>query len=260
MEETPTTVTSLFSRRDALALLTLGGVGFIATACGKSGKGSTAASVPTSTTAATGAASTGQTRATSAAACTLMPELTEGPYYLDLHKVRSDITEGRPGAPLELAVTIVDATTCAPIKDAAVDIWHCDAGGEYSGFGGSGSGGGPGGGTVNQLTFLRGTQVTDAAGLATFKTLYPGWYTGRAVHIHVKVHVTNAVKHTGQLFFPDDVTDTVYKAQPYNARGSRDVRNAADSIYRGGGASTVVAVAARGAGYAAPITLGVKRT
>jgi protocatechuate 3,4-dioxygenase beta subunit len=241
------TASSLLSRRDAIAMVGLAGIGLIATACGKSGKSSTAAA--TSTTGAsssTSAASGG----TSTAACTLMPELTEGPYYLDLKKVRSDITEGRPGAALELQIKVVDATSCAPIKDAAVDIWHCDAGGEYSGFGGA----------VDQPTFLRGTQVSDATGLATFKTLYPGWYTGRAVHIHVKVHVTSAVQHTGQLFFADDMTDTVYKSSPYSSRGSRDVRNASDSIYRGGGAATVLAVAAQGNGYTAPITLGVKRT
>ena len=146
--ETAKDLPRLLTRRDAITMLGLAGAGLIATACGKSGKSSTAATATTAggegTATTTGAAGgTGGTTAagaaggTAAAACTLMPELTEGPYYLDLKRVRSDITEGRPGAALELKITVVDATTCAPIKDAAVDIWHCDASGEYSGFGGA---------------------------------------------------------------------------------------------------------------------------
>ena len=255
--ETAKDLPRLLTRRDAITMLGLAGAGLIATACGKSGKSSTAASATTTTAGGGGTATTASAAGgTTAAACTLMPELTEGPYYLDLKKVRSDITEGRPGAALELKVSVVDATTCAAIKDAAVDIWHCDATGEYSGFGGAG---GPRGAT-NDKTFLRGTQVSDAAGLATFKTLYPGWYTGRAVHIHIKVHVTSSVQHTGQLFFPEDVTDAVYKKAPYNSRQGPDVRNASDGIYRSGGASTVLPVKASGDGYTAAITLGVKQT
>src|SRR4051812_13061621 len=128
-----TPLSRLRTRRDAITMLGLAGAGLIATACGKSSKSATATTAPSSTTAAGGTATTAS--GSNGAACTLMPELTEGPYYLDLKKVRSDITEGRPGAALELKVTVVDATTCAPIKDAAVDIWHCDASGEYSGFG-----------------------------------------------------------------------------------------------------------------------------
>ena len=133
--------------------------------------------------------------------CVLTPELTEGPYYIADEKLRRNITEGRPGAALTLHLTVVNASTCRPIKGAAVDIWHCDAVGVYSGFGqGAGS-----------RTFMRGIQKTDAKGIATFDTVYPGWYKGRAVHIHVKVHVGGNVVHTGQLFFPDTLTDTVYK-------------------------------------------------
>ena len=109
----------------------------------------------------------------------LSPEQTEGPYYIDGEKLRRDITEGRPGVPLLLRLRVVDASTCKPIKGAAVDIWHCDALGVYSGFG-SGSG---------NRTFMRGIQKTDATGLARFRSVWPGWYQGRTVHIHVKVHV-----------------------------------------------------------------------
>src|ERR671930_181076 len=94
--------------------------------------------------------------ASGAVRCVLTPEQTEGPYYIANERVRRNITEGRPGTPLTLRARVVDASTCKPVKDAAVDVWHCDAGGAYSGFGaGAGS-----------RTFLRGIQRTDAKGLA----------------------------------------------------------------------------------------------
>ena len=126
--------------------------------------------------------------------CVLTPEMTEGPYYLDGDKVRRDIREGRPGTRLDLATTVVDVSTCKPIKGAAVDIWHCDAGGTYSGFAQEGTDGD---------TFMRGIQRTTKTGLATFVTVYPGWYSGRTVHIHVQVSLGGNVLHTGQLFFPE---------------------------------------------------------
>ena len=121
-----------------------------------------------------------------------MPELTEGPYYLDLDLVRRDITEGRPGVPFDLAVKVVDATSCEPLEGAAVDVWHCDAEGAYSGVQGDSG------------TFLRGVQMTGADGVADFTTIFPGWYTGRAVHVHLKVALAGDDVHTGQLFFDDD--------------------------------------------------------
>ncbi len=142
-------------------------------------------------------------------ACVLSPEMTEGPYYLPNEKVRRNITEGLPGAPLSLRLMVADASTCKPIKGAAVDIWHASAGGKYSGEQAND--------TVGQ-TFLRGIQRTDANGLALFTTVYPGWYPGRAVHIHVKVHVGGNVVHTGQLFFRDSFTDVVYRRAPYSGR------------------------------------------
>ncbi len=123
--------------------------------------------------------------------CVLMPEQTEGPYYIDGEKLRRNITEGRPGTPLELRATVVNASTCKPIKNAVVDIWHCDAGGDYSGFGNA----------TSNRTFMRGIQRTNAKGVAVFHTVYPGWYQGRTVHIHVKVHLGGNVLHTGQLYF-----------------------------------------------------------
>jgi protocatechuate 3,4-dioxygenase beta subunit len=251
----------LFSRRQAMGLFAGLGAGVIAVACGG---GSSSKSSSSTTTRTTSAGASGTTAST--AACVLTPEVTEGPYYLDLNKVRSDITEGKDGAPLDMKLTVVDATGCTPIKDAAIDVWHCDAGGVYSGFsqaGAGGPGGAPGGSqsATDSQTFLRGTQVTDANGLAEFQTIYPGWYPGRAVHIHMKVHVGGSVVHTGQLFFDDNLTDQVYRNAPYNSRGSRDVRNAADDIYRSAGAaSAVLPVTPAERGYAGAVTVGVKRT
>jgi protocatechuate 3,4-dioxygenase beta subunit len=179
--------------------------------------------------------------------CVLTPELTEGPYYIANEKVRRNITEGKPGVPLTLKTTVLDAASCKPLKNAAVDIWHADAGGVYSGFGAGAS----------DRTFLRGIQRTDATGVATLQTIYPGWYPGRAVHIHVKVHVGGNVVHTGQFFFPETLTDVVYKRSPYNTRPNRDVRNTDDSIFRNGGDKGLVHLKKSGTGYVATITAGV---
>ena len=187
----------------------------------------------------------------SALACVLTPEMTEGPYYLDGDKVRRNITEGLPGAPLSLRLSVLDASTCKPIKGATVDIWHASAGGKYSGAESND--------TVGR-TFLRGIQHTDAKGLAIFKTVYPGWYPGRAVHIHVKVHVGGDDVHTGQLFFRDSFTDAVYKRAPYKARGERSMRNSDDSIYGSGGSRSLLALSTAGKGYVGAISMGVRRS
>jgi protocatechuate 3,4-dioxygenase beta subunit len=180
--------------------------------------------------------------------CVLTPEQTEGPFYVAGEKVRRNITEGRPGTPLTLRLRVVNASNCKGIKNAAVDIWHTDALGVYSGVQGSSG------------TFMRGIQRTDANGLAVFKTVYPGWYNGRTVHIHVKVHLGGNVVHTGQLYFPDSVTDRVYANAPYSSRAGRDTRNAADSIYRNGGSKSVLGLRRSGAGYVASLTMGVHRS
>ena len=188
--------------------------------------------------------------ASGAVSCVLTPEMTEGPYYIDGEKLRRNITEGRPGAPLTLRLAVVNASTCKPIKGAIVDIWHADAAGVYSGFGA---------GAANR-TFMRGLQRTDANGVATFQTVYPGWYPGRTVHIHVKVHVAGNVVHTGQLFFNDAATDAVYKRTPYSRRPNRTTRNTDDSIYVNGGSKSLLKIARLGKGYSGAITMGVQTT
>ena len=183
--------------------------------------------------------------------CILAPEQTEGPYYIANEKVRRNITDGRRGVPLTLRATVVDASTCKPIKGAAVDIWHCDAGGVYSGFGQGAS----------SRTFLRGMQRTNVNGLALLKTIYPGWYQGRTVHIHVKVHVGGNVVHTGQLYFPDTLTDKVYRKAPYSSRPGRTTRNANDFVFFNGGKNSLLSVRSDGSGgYVAAITMGVVRS
>jgi len=186
---------------------------------------------------------------TGAVQCVLTPELTEGPYYIDGEKVRRDIRDGHPGTLLTLRLTVLNASTCKPLKGAAVDIWHADAAGVYSGFGaGAGS-----------RTFMRGVQRTDKNGLAVFTTVYPGWYQGRAVHIHVKVHVGGNVVHTGQLFFSDALTEQVYKSTPYAARGNPDVTNGQDSIFVNGGKRSLLSVKKSGTGYVGSIAMGVHK-
>ena len=188
--------------------------------------------------------------ASGAVKCVLTPEQTDGPYYIPNEHVRRNITEGRPGTPLLLRTTVVDASTCRPISRAGFDVWHADASGVYSGFG-EGSG---------NRTFMRGVQRTDAHGLAVFRTVYPGWYPGRTVHIHVKVHIGGNVVHTGQLYFPDALTDAAYRAAPYSRRPGRDTRNATDSVFRNGGKRSMLAVRKNASGYVAAITMGVHRT
>lgn len=186
--------------------------------------------------------------ASGAVSCVLTPELTEGPFYIPNERVRRNITEGGPGTPLTLRATVLDASTCKPIANAAVDIWHTDAAGAYSGVQG------------NSGTFMRGVQRTDAKGVAVFQTVYPGWYSNRTVHIHVKVFIGGNVVHTGQLFFPDTLTDTVYKRSPYSKRPNRDTRNADDSIYKNGGRRGLLSLRKSGAGYVGSITMGVHRS
>ena len=180
--------------------------------------------------------------------CVLAPEQTEGPYYVEDAAVRRNVTEGKPGVALTLRLTVVDVGSCRPIKGAAVEIWHCDASGVYSGVQG------------DTGTFLRGVQRTDAKGLALLRTIYPGWYQGRTVHIHTKVHLGGNVVHTGQLYFSDAVTDVVYRRSPYNQRPSRTTRNAADSIYRNGGKRSTLKLVRNASAYVGSLTMGVQRS
>ncbi|WP_062649529.1 intradiol ring-cleavage dioxygenase [Streptomyces maremycinicus] len=236
------------------------------------------ASGATAAALAVGAAATPETPATdaadtapvaAAAVCTLTKEMTEGPYYLDGQYVRADITEGKAGIPLKLTLTVVDDDTCVPLSNALVEIWHCDALGEYSGFVGNNGHNEPDDGT-----FLRGGVLTGSSGVAAITTIYPGWYRGRCIHIHIKVHTGVTVTsdghftggqevHTGQLFFNETITTAVARVSPYSTNTVTRTTLAQDSIYdEGGAASGLLTLTALGSstssGYAGTLTLGVE--
>ena len=232
------------SRRRALTILGGASLGVVAAACSRD-------SVSPSGSGTTGGAGGGSTPTSVAAGqadCVLTPETTEGPFYLDLDMIRTDITEGKSGTPLTLDLTVVDATSCRPIKDAAVDVWHTDAEGVYSGVGSA----------PRSSTFLRGIQMTDADGKAQFQTIYPGWYQGRAVHIHIKVSTGGNEAHTGQLFFPDDLSSEIYEEGAYADRGEMDTTNQSDGIFSRGGAQSTLKMAPNGDGYTGSLTIGIR--
>ena len=189
----------------------------------------------------------------------LTPEMTEGPFYLDLDLVRNDITEDREGVSLALNLVVIDVNSGAPVEGAAVDIWHCDADGLYSGFVDASASANSGASDLSDSgTFLRGTQITDASGAVTFATIYPGWYQGRTVHIHTKVRADGGDIHTGQLFFDDAFTDEVYAAaEPYASRNGDRLRNTEDNIFQGGGDLSTLAVTEAPEGYTSTLTMGV---
>jgi protocatechuate 3,4-dioxygenase beta subunit len=215
--------------------------------------------------------------ASSADACyTLTSETTEGPYYIDADKLRQDVTEDQEGVPLTLRLKVIDSETCKPIRNAAVDIWHCNALGVYSGYEAMGSGGGGGGGTpptgapsgtptgeppsgapsggagggvheepTDDERYLRGTWKTDKRGEVVFRTVFPGWYQGRCVHIHTKVHVDGewtdagyeggATCHTGQLFFTEEAVLASAEVEPYSTNTTTRTTLDEDTIYPGNG-------------------------
>jgi protocatechuate 3,4-dioxygenase beta subunit len=195
--------------------------------------------------------------------CIVRPELTEGPYFVDEKLLRSDVRSDpttkvlRAGVPLRLSflVSKVSSAGCAPLPGAQVDIWHCDADGKYSDESANG--------TVGQK-FLRGYQTTDAKGQAQFLTIYPGWYQGRAVHIHFKIRGKDSAgksyDFTSQLFFNDALSDTVYKTAPYSARGAAGMKNVSDNIYRNGGSQLLLSLEKDGAGYATSFDIGLQIT
>eukprot|EP01098_Paradermamoeba_levis_P014850 TRINITY_DN727_c0_g1_i1.p1 TRINITY_DN727_c0_g1~~TRINITY_DN727_c0_g1_i1.p1 ORF type:complete len:350 (-),score=93.91 TRINITY_DN727_c0_g1_i1:37-1086(-) len=182
--------------------------------------------------------------------CVLHPELTQGPYWVDLELVREDITEGKPGIPLTLAVTVVNSNTCEVIPNAGVELWHCDSVGVYSHYEqASNNVANP---QTDNTTYLRGIQMTDQTGVAKLNTVYPGWYNGRTIHIHLKVHlggsvvgdsslVDSTIVHTGQLFMNDSLNSEIAKFAPYSSHGDVVLMKLSeDGIYNGGGSYGLV--------------------
>ncbi|NEP19998.1 MAG: intradiol ring-cleavage dioxygenase [Leptolyngbya sp. SIO4C1] len=198
-------------------------------------------------------------------ACVVSPEQTEGPYFveeaLNRSDIRTDPTDGsiKPGVPLQLVLQVsqVNASACQPLAGAIVDVWHCDAEGVYSdvvdrSFNTQGQ------------RFLRGSQITDSDGRVEFMTIYPGWYRGRAVHIHFKIRNRPAqdsaqgYEFTSQLYFDDAVSDQVHTQVPYRRRGQRDMRNARDRIYQGGGEQLMLQLTSAETGYIGTFEIGLK--
>ncbi|MGW0390417.1 dioxygenase family protein [Streptomyces sp. NPDC003042] len=226
------------SRRAALLTAGSAAVAALTAACSGPGGMRTAAGAPSA-----GAAAPTPSGARSTPACVLTAESGAGPYYLDLDKLRSDITEGRQGVPLRLELTVVQVSGgCRPLPSAAVDVWQADASGTYS---------------TGGATFLRGTQVTDAAGRCAFRTIVPGWYAGLAPHIHFKVRPDARTGTTAQFFFPEDFLLKVYAREPYARRPVPKHPNGRDSRYRASGAATTLAPVPDGAGYRAAYTVGI---
>lgn len=192
--------------------------------------------------------------------CMLTPQAVEGPYYFDPSLVRADITEGRPGIPTRLMLQVIEAATCVPIEGARVDVWHCDATGLYSGYSGQGDDGQV---STEGEVFLRGTQMTDASGIATFETLYPGWYRGRTTHIHFKVFLDKKSVLIGQIYFPDALSEFIYtNVAPYTDRAApRDTYNSADTVLAasGSGHESFCGIKEDDGFYLASLVIGVDR-
>jgi protocatechuate 3,4-dioxygenase beta subunit len=193
-------------------------------------------------------------------ACILTPQAEEGPYYLDPKQVRSDVRDGKVGVPLTLRLRVIEAGPCTALSAARIDIWHCDARGIYSAF--------PGQGDSHRIdttnaAFLRGTQLTDKAGWAEFTTIYPGWYPGRATHIHFKIFTDEKTVLTGQTFFPEALNEFIYSNVPdYTGRPrERHVMNVNDNFVVDAGPTRLAfcAVKEERERYVASLTLGVDR-
>jgi protocatechuate 3,4-dioxygenase beta subunit len=192
--------------------------------------------------------------------CVLTPAKTEGPYFVDEKLDRSDIRADpgdgtvQDGVPLRLTVLIVRADgDCAPVSGATVDVWHANAQGLYSDEAANR--------TVGRK-YLRGYQVSDDNGQVAFTTIYPGWYPGRAIHIHYKVRLYDArsktYEFTSQLFFDPRVTSQVVRTAAYSAHGSPDTANANDSVYGANGGQLIVSLVPDGnGGYGGTFVVGL---
>jgi protocatechuate 3,4-dioxygenase beta subunit len=198
-------------------------------------------------------------------ACVVRPEQTEGPYFIDERLNRSDIRTDpadhsvKAGVPLRLAfqVSRIDKGSCTPLSGAVVDIWHCDALGVYSDVRDINAGF-----DTRGKKFLRGYQVTNSHGVVEFLTIYPGWYEGRAVHIHFKIRTDpgsrTAHEFVSQLYFEETVTDKVHRQLPYNTKSYRSMSNDADFLFRRGGKQLTLALSHEGQGYSGKFDIGLQ--
>jgi protocatechuate 3,4-dioxygenase beta subunit len=230
------------SRREAIGLM--GVVGAWTLACG----GGESPTSPSSTTPVTSPGTGTTPGGGSNAACVVTPQETVGPFPSLSDFIRSDIREGRSGLRLTLTITVVNvAANCAPVSNAVVDVWHCDIEGAYSQYG-----------SARAETFLRGVQMSDAEGKVTFTTIYPGWYQGRATHIHVDVGVGGRSVKVTQIAFPEDVTAAVYRTGVYASRGQNPTTNAQDGVFGDGFTDELATLTGDpSSGYTATFRVGV---
>jgi len=247
----------ILSRREVLALLGGSSVALLA-ACAPGALASpspTTAAQQTSAAATTAAATSSAAATTTLPSCIVRPALTEGPYFIDEKLDRSDIRSDpatgvvRPGALLTLTflVSRVSGSACTALSGAMVDVWHCDALGVYSDVG-----------SASGQKFLRGFQTTDASGTAKFTTVYPGWYQGRAVHIHFKIRPTSSSEFTSQFFFDDALSTQVYAQAPYSQKGTQGItRNATDGIYQQSAGKMLLSATKIGDAYATTFDIGL---
>lgn len=252
----------ILSRRDALKILGIGGAALLASCIAPEVVNTV---IPT-LVAVTDSPTMPPPATQAALACVVRPELTIGPYFVDEQLNRFDIRSEpsdnsvKEGVPLTLAIGVYDVSqnSCDPIENAQVDIWHCDAAGIYSGVTDR---------TFNTVgqKFLRGYQLTDTTGKAQFITIYPGWYAGRTVHIHFMIRTIGAdgqaYEFVSQFFFDEALTDQVYTAQPYAAKGQRDTFNTSDGIFNNGGDQLTLDVTGDNtSGYTTLINIGLDLT
>ena len=224
----------LLTRREALGAVGAASAA-LAFGCGDS------PTSPSSTTSTTTSTSTN-------AACAVTPTETIGPYPSLVDLFRSDIREGKNGTILALTIRVVNAAgSCAPVPNANVEIWHVDAAGNYSQYG-----------TQTTQTFLRGIQTTNNIGEVTFTTIYPGWYQGRATHIHVEVTMNGRSVKVTQIAFPESINNTIHTSGVYASRGSNPMSNQSDGIFADSLSSEIVTpTGSVNGGYAATFQVGI---
>ena len=227
-------------RRQALKAMSGAGLG-VALGCG--GAPTSPSSTASSSTAATSTPATGTT-----AACAVTPTETIGPFPSLGNFVRSDIREDRAGTVLTLTIKVVNASAgCVAVPNANVEIWHVDVAGNYSQYG-----------SQTARTYLRGIQATNANGEVVFTTIYPGWYMGRATHIHLEVTMAGRSVKASQMAFPETINNAVYATGVYASRGANPMSNLADGIFADSLSSELVTpIGSPSSGYAATWQVGV---